>query len=187
VTWLDPAAHLSFIAGDLLKARLPHRAQREMIIKQAAQQLPPANIKMLLKLGMREAGSVRSVKKADQRLEPLAAGGKGSAAVRIARRAAVAASRCGCIFAVSPCGRQDLIARGVKFATTGVEIGRPVSTPRTRMVGGEGLSWGETETGGTSPGPPGDPLTQMARCANGQSEARPAARPAQNGTRRPPQ
>ena len=28
-------------------------------------------------------------------------------------------------------------------------------------------------TGGASPGPPGDPLTQMARCANGEDESPP--------------
>jgi Domain of unknown function (DUF4158) len=32
---------------------------------------------------------------------------------------------------------------------------------------------GILSTGGTSPGPPGDPLTQMARCANGKSESPP--------------
>jgi hypothetical protein len=82
VTWLDPGAYPSLIAGDLLEARLAHGPQRQMIIKQAAQQLPPVNIEVLLKLGMRQAGSVRPIKKADQRLELLPAGGKGSPASR---------------------------------------------------------------------------------------------------------
>jgi hypothetical protein len=34
---------------------------------------------------------------------------------------------------------------------------------------------------------PGDPLTQMARCTKARMRARPAARLAQNGTRRPPE
>jgi hypothetical protein len=33
--------------------------------------------------------------------------------------------------------------------------------------------WGIMWTGGASPGPPGDPLTQMARCANGKYESPP--------------
>jgi hypothetical protein len=52
-----------------------------MIIKQAAQQLPPVNIKMLLKLGVREPGSVRPIKEADQRLKlPPACGNASSPA-----------------------------------------------------------------------------------------------------------
>ena len=123
VTRLDPRARLSLIADDLLKALLAHRPQRQMIIQQAAQQLPPVNIKMLLKLAVREAGGVRPIKEADQRLEPLPARGKRITASRLARRAAAAAPSRGCILAVSPPGGQDFIARGVKFATTGVEIG----------------------------------------------------------------
>ena len=42
-------------------------------------------------------------------------------------------------------------------------------------------------TGGASPGPPGDPLTQMARCANGKDESPPGGSAGANGTRRPPQ
>ena len=53
-----------------------------MIIEQAAQQLPPMNIKMLLKLGMREPGGVRPIKEADQRLKPLPARGKRRTASR---------------------------------------------------------------------------------------------------------
>jgi hypothetical protein len=84
VTLLHPRAHLSLIASHLLKALLAHRAQRQMIIEQTAQQLPPVNIKMLLKLGMRQAGGIRPIKKADQRLEPLPARSKDTAG-RLAR------------------------------------------------------------------------------------------------------
>jgi len=119
VTWLDPRARRSLIADDLLKALLAQRPQRQMIIKQAAQQLPPLNIKTLLKLRVREPGSVRPIKEADQRLKQLPAGGKPGTASRAAR----AATTTTCILAVSLPGRQDFIARGVKFAATGVEIG----------------------------------------------------------------
>jgi hypothetical protein len=79
-----PACAPFLIASDLLQALLAQGPQ--MIIKQAAQQLPPVNIKMLLKLGTREPGGVRPIKEADQRLKPLPAGGKGSTASRFAPR-----------------------------------------------------------------------------------------------------
>ena len=120
---LDPAADRPLITSDLLKARLAQRPQRQMIIEQAAQQLPPANIKMLLELRMRQAGSVRPIQEADQRRKPLPAGGKRSTASRPAGRAAVAAPAPGCIFAISLPGGRSSPPRGVKFATTGVEIG----------------------------------------------------------------
>ena len=123
VTLLHPAADHPLIPGDLLKARLSHRPQRQMITEQAAQQLPPVNIKMLLKLGMREPGGVGPIKETDQRPKPLPASGKGISANRLARRPAAAAPADGCITAVTLPGRQDFTARGVKFATTGVEIG----------------------------------------------------------------
>jgi hypothetical protein len=149
VTILHAAADHSLIASDLLKPRLAQGAQRQMIIEQAAQQLPPVNIKMLLKLGMRQAGGVGPIKEADQRLELLPAGDKGTAG-RLARRAAAAAPArgFGCSLAVSLPGGQDFTARGVKFATTGVEIGdhaghlrgrrgiraTPTSTPDLRVL-----------------------------------------------------
>ncbi len=43
------------------------------------------------------------------------------------------------------------------------------------------------DRGHIPPEPPGDPLTQMARCATARMRVRPAARPARNGTRRTPQ
>jgi hypothetical protein len=149
VTILHAAADHSLIAGDLLKPRLAQGAQRQMITEQAAQQLPPVNINMLLKLGMRQAGGVGPIKEADQRLEPLPAGDKGTAG-RLARRAAATAPArgCGCGLAVNLPGGQDFTARGVKFATTGVEIGdhaghlrgrrgitaTPTSTPDIRLL-----------------------------------------------------
>ena len=122
VTFLHAAADDPLIAGDLPTARLAQGAQRQMIIKQAAQQFPPVNIQMLLKLGVRQAGGVRPIQETDQRLKLPPAGGKRIPAGQLARQV-VAASRCGCTFAVSLPAWQDFIARAVKFATTGVEIG----------------------------------------------------------------
>jgi hypothetical protein len=72
--------------------------------------------------------------------------------------------------------------------------GRPVSTRLVRNVGWAGslASAGRRAEPACGPGahppePLGDPLTQIARCATARMRARPAARPAQNGTRRPPQ
>ena len=48
VTWLDSTASHPLIADYLLKARLADRAQRQMIIKQPPQQLPPVAVKTLL-------------------------------------------------------------------------------------------------------------------------------------------
>ena len=111
MTFLHTTADDSLIAGDLLTARLAQGAQRQMIIKQAAQQFPPVDVKMLLKLGVRQAGGVRPIQETDQRLKSPPAGGKRIPARRLARRV-VAASRCGCIFAVSLPGGQDFIAQG---------------------------------------------------------------------------
>ena len=48
VTWLHSAARHPLIADYLLKARLADRAQRQMIIKQPPQQLPPVPVKTFL-------------------------------------------------------------------------------------------------------------------------------------------
>lgn len=104
MTLLHAATDDSLIASHLLKARLARGSQRQMISKQAAQQLSPMNIKMLLKLAVREAGGIRPVKEADQRLEPFPAGGKRITTSRLARRAAAGAPVYGCIIAISPPG-----------------------------------------------------------------------------------
>ena len=63
MTGLDPTARHTLITDDLVQALLADRAQREMVIEQPAQQLPPVAVKMLLKLGVREpAASVPSKK-----------------------------------------------------------------------------------------------------------------------------
>ncbi|MGA8335231.1 MAG: hypothetical protein WB761_10835 [Solirubrobacteraceae bacterium] len=48
MTWLHSAARHPLIADYLLKARLADRAQRQMIIKQPPQQLPPVPVKTFL-------------------------------------------------------------------------------------------------------------------------------------------
>jgi len=52
VSGLHPAAQDALITGHLLQARLAHGPQREMIIKQPPQQLPPVAVKMILELPM---------------------------------------------------------------------------------------------------------------------------------------
>jgi hypothetical protein len=85
------------------------------MIQQPPQQLPPVAVKPLLKFSVREPGRVRPVQEADQRFEPLPAAGKGS-----------------CTITANPPGGQEFIHRGVKFATTGVEIGAHVGHLRGR-------------------------------------------------------
>ena len=119
---LDPTARHALIADDLLKALLAHRPQRQMIIQQPPEKLPTLTVKLLLKLRVRQTGSVRSIQKAHERLELVPATSKRSGPSRIAQAAAAAPFPCR-IFAASLPGRQDFTARGVKFATTGVEIG----------------------------------------------------------------
>ena len=48
----------TLLANHLLEPLLAHRPQRQMIIQQPAQQLPPVAVKTLLKLGVRERRSV---------------------------------------------------------------------------------------------------------------------------------
>jgi hypothetical protein len=134
MTGLDPAARHPLITDDLIQALFADRAQREMVIKQPAQQLPPVAVKMLLKLGVREPRGVRPVQEAQQRLELLTARHKPGRHGRIAVRAAAPKLTSGCTIATSLRGRQEFIARGVKFATTGVEIGGHVGHLRGRRL-----------------------------------------------------
>jgi hypothetical protein len=60
---------------------------------------------------MREPRGVHPVQEADQRLQLLSAGGKAARTLGA------------CNILTAPPGRQDFTTRGVKFATTGVEIG----------------------------------------------------------------
>ena len=152
-----------------------------MIIKQATQQLPPLNIKMLLKLGMGQAGRICPVQEADQRLKPLLAGDKRRATSRTVRGAAAAAPSTGCIFAVSLPGRQDLSARGVKFATTGVEIGGHAGHLRGRRS----TDNADLDTRLTSPRPTPPTAKPRQTGQNTRHSARERLNPEQSLTPRP--
>jgi hypothetical protein len=57
-----PDAPHPLIADHLIEALLARCPQRQMIIEQPAQQLPPVAVKTLLKLRVREPGRVRPVR-----------------------------------------------------------------------------------------------------------------------------
>ena len=120
MTGLDPRAPDPLIADDLLEPLLADRPQRQMIIQQPAQQLPPVPVKTLLKLRVRQPSRIRPVQETDQRLELLLAGARTRQTLRT------------CIAANRPRRAGGFIARGVKFATTGVEIGGHVGHLRGR-------------------------------------------------------
>src|ERR1039458_173144 len=120
VPGLNAPASDSFIAGHLLEALLADRPQREMIIKQPAQQLPPVAVKTLLELGVRETRGAGSVQKANQSLKLLTTTTKPRHPSSITQPAA--AGSC-CIVATNLPVRQEFITRRVKFPTTGVDIG----------------------------------------------------------------
>ena len=69
MTGLDPPAPGPLIAEDTPEALLAEGPQRQMIIQQPAQQLPPVAVKTLLQLGMRQPRGIGSIQKAQQRLE----------------------------------------------------------------------------------------------------------------------
>jgi hypothetical protein len=129
---LDPATRHPLIADHPLEALLADRPQRQMVIQQPPQQLPSVAVKTVLELGVREPRGVRPIQETQQRLELLTARTKASRYGRIARRVAAAATTSRCTIATRPPGRQDFTARGVKLATTGVEIGGHVGHLRGR-------------------------------------------------------
>jgi hypothetical protein len=132
VPGLDPTTRHPLITDDLIQALLANRPQRQMIIEQPPQQLPPVAVKTLLKLGVRQPRRIRPVQEAQQRLELLTARSEPSRHSRIATRAAALTLTSSCTIATRPRGRQDFPARGVKFAATGVEIGGHVGHLRGR-------------------------------------------------------
>jgi hypothetical protein len=132
VTGLDPSARHPLVADHLRQAPLADLTQRQMIIEQPPQQLPPVPVKTILELGVREPRGVGPVQKAQQRLELLTARTEPSRHSPTAQRAAAAATPSRCTIATKLHGRQDFIPRGVKFATTGVEIGGHVGHLRGR-------------------------------------------------------
>jgi hypothetical protein len=93
-----------------------------MIIKQAPQQLAPVTVKTLLKLAMRQASGVGPVQKTNQRIKLLTATGKPSRRT-IPRPPTAIELTDKCTIPTSIPAGQDFTARGVKFTSTGVEIG----------------------------------------------------------------
>ena len=61
---LDPTTNQPLITDHLLQALLADRPQRQMIIQQPPQQLPPVAVKTLLKLRVRQALGIGPVQKA---------------------------------------------------------------------------------------------------------------------------
>ena len=86
-----------------------------MMSHRPAQQLPPVPVKTLLKLRVRQPSLIRAVQDTDQRLELLLAARERSCTIAAKRRLGL-----------------EFIARAVKFATTGVEIGGHVGHLRGR-------------------------------------------------------
>ena len=78
MTRFDPTAGHLIVPDNLLKALLADRAQREMVIKQPAQQLPPVTVKTLLQTSVIQTSRISPVHETDQRLELLTAGSEPS-------------------------------------------------------------------------------------------------------------
>ena len=128
---LDPTASHLVITNNRLQALLTDRAEREMVIKQPSQQLPPVTVKTLLQASVIQASSVGPVHETDQRLELLTAG---SEPIRrpLAALAAGVAVLSDCTITTTAPERQDFAHRRVKFPRTGVEIGGHVGHLRGR-------------------------------------------------------
>ena len=65
MTGLDPSADHALLADHLLQAPLSRCAQRQVIIQQPAQQLPPVYFKPLLELRVRERSGICPVQETD--------------------------------------------------------------------------------------------------------------------------
>ena len=125
---LDPTASHLVITNHLLEALLTDRAEREMVVKQPSQQLPPVTVKTLLKLGMFQASSVGPVHEADQRLELLTTRSE-PIRRRPAGLAAGVAAHFDCTIITTAPELQDFAHRRVNFTSTGVENGGHVWPP----------------------------------------------------------
>jgi len=63
MTALDPAADHPLITDDLIQALLTDRPQRQMIVQELTQQLPPVTADALLQPGMIKTSSVGPIQK----------------------------------------------------------------------------------------------------------------------------
>src|ERR1039458_5421538 len=110
------------VADNQFQGLLTNRAQGEMIIQQAPQQLAPVAVKALLKLAMRQTSSVAPVQETHQRRELLTASATPSRRA-ITRPATAVNLTDDCTITTSFPGGEDFIARRVTFTSTGVEVG----------------------------------------------------------------
>jgi hypothetical protein len=133
VPGLDPTARHPLITDDLIKALLTDRPQRQMVIQQPAQQLPPVTADALLQPGVIKTSSVGPVQKTDQRLELLTARSEPIRHSQLAALAAGVAIFSDCTITTMAPERQDFTHRRVKFTSTGVEIGGHVGHLRGRQ------------------------------------------------------
>jgi hypothetical protein len=125
----DPTAGHLIVPDNLRKALLADRAQREVVIKQPAQKLPPVTVKTLLQASVIQTSRVGPVHETDQRLELLTAGSEPSRRSRLAALAASVAVLSDRTITTTAPERQDFAHRRVKFTSTGVEIGGHVRPP----------------------------------------------------------
>ena len=118
---LHRAALDALPVSDPVQTLLATGTQIDMILKQAAQQLPPDHLQLRLKLPVLNAGRVVAAQPADDLLKPLTRATKRIHASRTLRRKIVPSSP------TTALGLQDFISRRVKFATAGAGVGDHVA------------------------------------------------------------
>jgi hypothetical protein len=124
----NPTAGHLIVTDHRLQTLLTDRAEREMVIKQPAQQLPAVTVKALLQPRVIHASRIGPVHEADQRLELLTASSEPTHH-RLAALTAGVAIPSDCTITTTAPERQDFTHRRVKFNSTGVEIGGHVRPP----------------------------------------------------------
>jgi hypothetical protein len=124
----DPSAGHLVITDNRVQTLLTDRTEREMVIKQPAQQLPAVTVKALLQPRVIHASRIGPVHEADQRLELLTASSE-PIHRRLAALTAGVAIPSDCTITTTAPERQDFTHRRVKFNSTGVEIGGHVRPP----------------------------------------------------------
>jgi hypothetical protein len=117
MTWLDRTALNAVPVSDPFQSLLTTSTQINMILKQAAQQLPPDRLQLCLKLPMLNASRILPVQPADDLLKPLPRATKRILAHATARR------EIPCSTLTAVLRLQDFISRRVKFATAGAGVG----------------------------------------------------------------
>jgi len=129
VSGLDPTARHPLITDNRVETLLTDGPQRQMIIQQPAQQLPPVTADALLQPGVIQASRVGPVKEPDQRLELLTTRSKPIRHSQLPTLTAWVTVRSDCTITTTAPERQDFTHRRVNFTSTGVEIGGHVRPP----------------------------------------------------------